>query len=399
MTNHFARGSRGFSTSAATSGAAASGAGAGSGSGSSGTSSLIFCSTMVSSVMTPSWRGLAAQHLREEPGKQRTPRAQVRRQDRQDGHDDDGGRHQLSPARPVHPLEFGPDLAGIAHQPVPERGAFGPRGRGTGGDPRGLLIDAGFRETGHGASHKKKDFTATAHYRGGILACQSDDLWIDIAVEMDRDEDRCPFSNSNVQSRSLRDVAVIEPRLNDRIASCLKVHLDSLCDIQDYNILPQSCWSGRPLPVAGVSSGSLSDLRRACGIGRFRAEMKKALRGEGLGHLEVYADQDRWDPAGSCLAARCRMRSLVATRRPCQMRRCSFHVSRPAVSSRSLSDPDIATSRSRYILQVSQLSYALPIPMPLLSMSSSPLQVPDLRDEPPDEIEDVNPAGWMSTAV
>src|SRR5256886_13089669 len=97
---------------------------------------------------------------------------------------------------------------------------------------------------------------------------------------MDRDEDRCPFSNSNVQSHSPRDVAVIEPRLNDRIASCLKVHLDSLCDIQDYNILPQSCWSGRPLPVAGVSSGSLSDLRRACGIGRFRAEMKKALRGD-----------------------------------------------------------------------------------------------------------------------
>src|SRR5947209_15464802 len=184
MTNHFARGSRGFSTSAATSGAAASGAGAGSGSGSSANISLIFCSTVGSSVMTPSWSGLAAQHLREEPGKQRIPRAQVRRQDRQDGHDDDGGRHQLSPARPVHPLEFGPDLAGIAHQPVPDRGAFGPRDRGTGGDPRGLLIDAGFRETGHGASHKKKDFTATAHYRGGILACQSDDLWSDPALRL-----------------------------------------------------------------------------------------------------------------------------------------------------------------------------------------------------------------------
>src|SRR5205809_7889860 len=177
MTNHFARGSRGFSTSAATSAAAASGAGAGSGSGSSANISLIFCSTVGSSVMTPSRRGLVAQHLREEPGKQRVPRAQVRRQDRQDGHDDDGGCHQLSPARPVHPLELGPHLAGITHQPVPDRGAFGPRDRGTGGDPRGLLIDACFRETGHGASHKKKDFTATAHYRGGILACQSDDLW------------------------------------------------------------------------------------------------------------------------------------------------------------------------------------------------------------------------------
>src|SRR5438093_5334202 len=248
MTNHFARGSRGFSTSAATSGAAASGAGAGSGSGSSANISLIFCSTVGSSVMTPSWRGLAAQHLREEPGKQRIPRAQVRRQDRQDGHDDDGGRHQLSPARPVHPLEFGPDLAGIAHQPVPDRGAFGPRGRGTGGDPRGLLIDAGFRETGHGASHKKKDFTATAHYRGGVQGCQQM-----AGAEL-------PFSNSNVQSRSLRDVAVIERRLNDRIASCLKVHLDSLCDIQDYNILPQSCWSGRP----SRSRESLAVLSRTC---------------------------------------------------------------------------------------------------------------------------------------
>src|SRR3989442_3204129 len=96
--------SRGFSTSAATSAAAASGAGAGSGSGSSANISLIFCSTVGSSVMTPSRRGLVAQHLREEPGKQRVPRAQVRRQDRQDGHDNDGGCHQLRPARPVHPL-------------------------------------------------------------------------------------------------------------------------------------------------------------------------------------------------------------------------------------------------------------------------------------------------------
>src|SRR5437899_7439143 len=96
MTNHFARGSRGFSTSAATSGAAASGAGAGSGSGSSANISLIFCSTVGSWVMTASWRGLAAQHLREERGKQRIPRAQVGRQDRKDGHDDDGGRDQPS---------------------------------------------------------------------------------------------------------------------------------------------------------------------------------------------------------------------------------------------------------------------------------------------------------------
>jgi len=32
-------------------------------------------------------------------------------------------------------------------------------------------------------------------------------------------------------------------------------------------------------------------------------------------------------------------------------------------------------------------------------MSFSLLQVPDLRDEPPDEIEEVNPAGWRSIAV
>src|SRR5947209_4746719 len=140
----------------------------------------------------------------------------------------------------------------------------------------------------------------------------------------------------------------------------------------------------RPPPIIGVGFSRVNRTTFGLILLLRWIEMKKALRGEGLGHLEVYADQDRWDPAGSCLAARCRMRSLVATRRPCQMRRCSFHVSRPAVSSRSLSDPDIATSRSRYILQVSQLSYALPIPMPLLSMSSSPLQVPDLRDEPPD---------------
>src|SRR5207249_9082786 len=47
---------------------------------------------------------------------------------------------------------------------------------------------------------------------------------------------------------------------NDRIASCLKVHLDSLCDIQDYNILPQSCWSGRP----SRSRESLAVLSRTC---------------------------------------------------------------------------------------------------------------------------------------
>src|SRR5207244_1489352 len=35
-----------------------------------------------------------------------------------------------------------------------------------------MLIDVGLSGAGHGASHKKKDFTATANYRGGVQGCQ-----------------------------------------------------------------------------------------------------------------------------------------------------------------------------------------------------------------------------------